>query len=179
MLVLYTQFEYPICKDSWPYAKLTDRQTSLNQYVSSTSSKLKLGGRGRGEGAGGGEGIISKSGMLSIWAMTWENRQNGCVPSKDSGQSGYPPSLRWAHIPFCCFYHEAAHFKLENLRKDSESICIAQSRYSYVNERTKPNFIDFKLLEIRISREASDDNLNAIKENTSGMEKKWNFNCWV
>ena len=28
-----------------------------------------------------------------IWAATWQNQQNECVPSKDSDQSGHPPSL--------------------------------------------------------------------------------------
>ena len=28
-----------------------------------------------------------------IWAVTWQNQQCGCVPSEDSDQPGYPPSL--------------------------------------------------------------------------------------
>ena len=28
-----------------------------------------------------------------IWAATWQNQQNECVPSKDSDQPGHPPSL--------------------------------------------------------------------------------------
>ena len=28
-----------------------------------------------------------------IWAMTWQNQQNECAPSEDSGQPGHPPSL--------------------------------------------------------------------------------------
>ena len=28
-----------------------------------------------------------------IWAATWQNQQNGCVPSEDSDQPGHPPSL--------------------------------------------------------------------------------------
>ena len=27
-----------------------------------------------------------------IWAMTWQNQQNGCAPSEDSDQPGHPPS---------------------------------------------------------------------------------------
>ena len=27
------------------------------------------------------------------WASAWQNQQNGCAPSKDSGQPGHPPSL--------------------------------------------------------------------------------------
>ena len=27
------------------------------------------------------------------WATTWQNQQNGCVPSEDSDQPGHPPSL--------------------------------------------------------------------------------------
>ena len=51
-----------------------------------------------------------------------------CVPSEDSDQPGRPPSLirvfsvrmadaqadlslRWAHMSFCYFRHEVAHFK--------------------------------------------------------------------
>ena len=28
-----------------------------------------------------------------IWAASWQNQQNDCVPSKDSNQPGHPPSL--------------------------------------------------------------------------------------
>ena len=28
-----------------------------------------------------------------IWAATWQNQQSDCVPSEDSDQPGYPPSL--------------------------------------------------------------------------------------
>ena len=44
-----------------------------------------------------------------------------CAPSEDSDQPGHPPSLitaqadlslRWAHMPFCWFCHEAAHIYL-------------------------------------------------------------------
>ena len=67
------------------------------------------------------------------WAASWQNQQCGCAPSKDSDQPGHPPSLirvftvhmkkawvlsyplsaqrlRWAHMPFCWFCHEVAHF---------------------------------------------------------------------
>ena len=27
------------------------------------------------------------------WATTWQNKQNGCAPNKDSDQPGHPPSL--------------------------------------------------------------------------------------
>ena len=33
------------------------------------------------------------------------------MDSEDSDQTGRM-SLRWAHIPFCWFCHEAAHFRL-------------------------------------------------------------------
>ena len=29
----------------------------------------------------------------NIWATTWKNQQNGCAPSGDSDQPGYPPIL--------------------------------------------------------------------------------------
>ena len=29
----------------------------------------------------------------NIWAVTWQNQQNGCAPSEDSDQPGHPPSL--------------------------------------------------------------------------------------
>ena len=78
-----------------------------------------------------------------IWATSWQNQQNDCAPSEDSDQPGHPPSLtrvfavrmkkawvlsyplsaqqrlwslslRWAHMPFCWFCHEAAHiFRLK------------------------------------------------------------------
>ena len=28
-----------------------------------------------------------------MWAATWQNKQNDCVPSEDSDQPGHPPSL--------------------------------------------------------------------------------------
>ena len=31
--------------------------------------------------------------ISNIWAMTWQNQQNECAPSKDSDQPGHPPSL--------------------------------------------------------------------------------------
>ena len=30
---------------------------------------------------------------FDLWAATWQNQQNDCVPSEDSDQSGHPPSL--------------------------------------------------------------------------------------
>ena len=30
---------------------------------------------------------------VRIWATTWQNQQNECAPSEDSGQPGHPPSL--------------------------------------------------------------------------------------
>ena len=30
---------------------------------------------------------------MLIWAATWQNQQNECVPSEDSDQPGHPPSL--------------------------------------------------------------------------------------
>ena len=40
------------------------------------------------------------------WAATWQNQQNDCAPSEDSGQPGHPPSLirvfsvRWTQAFF-------------------------------------------------------------------------------
>ena len=31
--------------------------------------------------------------ICTIWAASWQNQQNDCVPSKDSDQPGHPPSL--------------------------------------------------------------------------------------
>ena len=37
------------------------------------------------------------------WAASWQNQQNGmCCPADAQAD------LRWAHIPFCWFCHEAA-----------------------------------------------------------------------
>ena len=41
-----------------------------------------------------------------IWATTWQNQQNECVPSKDSDQPGHPPSLirgcpDWSETSLC------------------------------------------------------------------------------
>ena len=33
------------------------------------------------------------SSSSTVWAATWQNQQNDCVPSEDSAQSGHPPSL--------------------------------------------------------------------------------------
>ena len=73
---------------------------------------------------------------ICIWAASWQNQQNDCVPSEDSDQPGLRPvwsvfavrsiaswgtnlslcgqrSLRWAHKPFCWFRHEAAHLEIK------------------------------------------------------------------
>ena len=31
--------------------------------------------------------------LQHIWAVSWQNQQNDCVPSEDSDQPGHPPSL--------------------------------------------------------------------------------------
>ena len=31
--------------------------------------------------------------LIHVWATTWQNQQNECVPSEDSDQPGHPPSL--------------------------------------------------------------------------------------
>ena len=36
--------------------------------------------------------------IVTMWASTWQNQQSDCVPSEDSDQPGYLPSL----ISLCC-----------------------------------------------------------------------------
>ena len=59
-----------------------------------------------------------------IWAATWQNQQNECLPSEDSDQTGHPPSLirvftvrMFCHEsllgaqPHCWFCHVTAHLQ--------------------------------------------------------------------
>ena len=49
-----------------------------------------------------------------IWAASWQNHQNGmCAQQRlgsDWADAQADLSFRWAHMPFCWFCHEAAHF---------------------------------------------------------------------
>ena len=84
-----------------------------------------------------------------IWATTWQNQQNGCVPSEDTDQPGHPPSLvrvftvhmkeasilsypssaeqrlwsDWAHIHFVGFVMRQLISAFAWLFKDIETCC--------------------------------------------------------
>ena len=38
--------------------------------------------------------IVSWKLLEQNWAATWQNQQNGCAPSDDAGQPGYPSLIK-------------------------------------------------------------------------------------
>ena len=69
---------------SWPCALSA---SSPSFPISSANS----GGRGSSPRSGGLD--LSPYNLRKTWAATWQNQQNGRVPSEDSDQPGHPPSL--------------------------------------------------------------------------------------